>query len=120
MDTFSLMDTSSKNLYFDANLANCFICVHIDGYFFAMSGLALAGIQTPCLGKFHHRLTSSVQFDLKMRNGIKSEIILCRGRVAQLVERPSKVPVRCNSTDWRGFESRERHDISSLSAYAAV
>ena len=34
-----------------------------------------------------------------------------RGAVAQSVECPSKVPVRCNSIDWGGFESR-RHGIS--------
>ena len=30
----------------------------------------------------------------------------CLGVVAQSVERPSKVPVWCNPTDWRGFKTR--------------
>ena len=29
----------------------------------------------------------------------------CRGSVAQSVERPSKVPVRCKSADLQGFET---------------
>ena len=39
--------------------------------------------------------------------------------VAEPVERSSKVPVWCNSTDWRGFESRPdtRHLYDQAVAY---
>ena len=33
------------------------------------------------------------------------------GAVAQSIERPSRVPGRCNSTDWRGFEPRPQHKL---------
>ena len=31
----------------------------------------------------------------------------CRSVVAQSIERPSKIPVWCNSANWHGFESRQ-------------
>ena len=55
-----------------------------------------------------------IQETLENVKELVSTITNC-GKVAKSIERPSNVPVRCNSTaDLRGFETRERPSHLSL------
>ena len=71
-------------------------------------------------GIFHSFLCrTSVQLVIGSCIGlVLIRVVSQSGAVTQSVERPSKVPVWCNSST--GFKSRERHVISSLSYYAAA